>query len=266
MLERDWYWFSVTPSSSYSPRTQRFKFAYLLAYLFWVWTGLSKYPLCLIWAPRYVWATNVINVYPNTTLSWQDVSVNNLGGLVHPKLVVSANYSMAFVISIYLILYHVAFTLNMTEKLDTKIFPLNLTPASRPSLWDVFKTPALLYYVPCVLAEVCTHALCPMCRLFWSFSLRVLVTRVPCAKLFVVGNRGTGLCPLLLRFCTFLLALAWTVSTYPCSRHTRCWNTATGLWLGQNLRPKEMDWETSTIRVSKRMGTVQKHSPLWWRP
>lgn len=65
---------------------------------------------------------------------------------------------MAFVLSIYPILYHVTFTLNMIEKLDTKISPLNLTLASCPGLWDIFKTPALLYYVVCVPVEVCTHA------------------------------------------------------------------------------------------------------------
>lgn len=46
----------------------------------------------------------------------------------------------------------------MTEKLDTKIFPLNLALASRLGLWDVFKTSALLYYVLYGPAEVCTHA------------------------------------------------------------------------------------------------------------
>lgn len=65
---------------------------------------------------------------------------------------------MAFVLSIDLNLYHVAFTLHMTEKLDTKISPLNLTLSSPPGLWGIFKTPALLYYVSCVSVEVCTHA------------------------------------------------------------------------------------------------------------
>lgn len=64
---------------------------------------------------------------------------------------------MAFVLSIDPILDHVAFTLHMTEKLDTKIFPLNLTLASCPGLWDILKTPALLYYVSCVSDEVCIH-------------------------------------------------------------------------------------------------------------
>lgn len=173
---------------------------------------------------------------------------------------------MAFVLSIYPILYHVAFTLNMIEKLDTKISPLNLTLASCPGLWGIFKTSALLYYVFCVPVKfVLTHSwLVPHMSLVWSFSLRVLFTWVPCANLFVAGNKGTGLCPFLLGFWTFLLALAWAVSTHP--RHTRCWSTETGLWLGQNLRPKEMDWETYIIKVSKRMGTVQKCSPLWWWP
>lgn len=160
--------------------------------------------------------------------------------------------------------FNTTWPLYETFKRDLKIghkdFPLKSYSSSPCGGWGRLSNawptlPCPLFMLKFVLANswLVPHMTFVLKFPFESF---IYLGSTSCANPFVVGNRGTKMCPFLQGFCTFLLALVGVVFTH--LRHTRCWCIKNVLWLVQNPRLEEMDRETSLLKVSNRMRTVQE--------